>query len=184
MEQSFSERWPWLHAEVWCVFRPERRIRDCGTFDSLKANPRRFKVNQASTRMDHLHRHVLEDAAAASSECGELLLDASLSQKGDPSGNGIWVARLTHDRKVRGTTACRGSGDRPESVRTGSRKARVAWSRLDCLKSNPDRNTRGPDATLTQRVVIMCPGSVGSLGLVRRMRYRGIDPGRRDEWTA
>ena len=126
----------------------------------------------------------LESAVGACSKCGELLLEASLSKKGDPSDNGIWVARLTHDRKVRGTTACRGSGDRPESVRTGSRKTRVAGSKLDCLKSNPDRNRRSPDATLTQRVVIMCPGSVGSPGLVRMMRYRGIHPGRRDEWTA
>src|SRR5262249_51859482 len=78
---------------------------------------------------------VTNGANVAPSRCGEWLSDASLSKKGDPSGNRIWVARLTHDRKERGTKACRGSGNRPESVRTESRETRVAGSRLDCLKS-------------------------------------------------
>ena len=33
------------------------------------------------------------------------------------------------------------------------RKTRVVWSRLHCLKSNPDRDTRSPAVMLTQRGV-------------------------------
>ena len=36
------------------------------------------------------------------------------------------------------------------------RKTRVAWSRLHCLKSNPDRDMCSPAATLTQRGVTAC----------------------------
>ena len=43
----------------------------------------------------------------------------------------------------------------------GARKTRVAWSRLDCLKSNPDRASRSPVATLTQRDVAVCRPLLG-----------------------
>ncbi|QDV39360.1 hypothetical protein ElP_73260 (plasmid) [Tautonia plasticadhaerens] len=36
------------------------------------------------------------------------------------------------------------------------REARVVGPRLDCLKSNPDRDTGSPAATLTQRGVTAC----------------------------
>ena len=36
------------------------------------------------------------------------------------------------------------------------RKARAAWPRLHCLKSNLSRVLRSPVATLTQRDVAMC----------------------------
>jgi hypothetical protein len=36
------------------------------------------------------------------------------------------------------------------------RKTRVAWPRLNCLKSNPDRGIRNPIVTLTQSDVTMC----------------------------
>jgi hypothetical protein len=36
------------------------------------------------------------------------------------------------------------------------RKTRVAWSRLNCLKSNPDRDIRSPVTKPTQRDVAVC----------------------------
>ena len=45
----------------------------------------------------------------------------------------------------------RGQG---ESANRTPRKTRVAWSKLNCLKSNPDRDRGSPVAKLTQRDVI------------------------------
>jgi hypothetical protein len=68
------------------------------------------------------------------------------------------------------------------------RKTRVAWSRLDCLKSNPDRDSCSPltrgwnpqaDSVRSSRVGLM----QRQTRQVRTMRYQEIDPGRRDEWT-
>ena len=63
------------------------------------------------------------------------------------------------------------------------RKTRVARSKLDCLKSNPDRDMGGPVAMLTQSSVTACR-------CVRLLRSTnpygeipGDDSGRRDEWT-
>jgi hypothetical protein len=49
----------------------------------------------------------------------------------------------------------RGQG---ESANRTSRKTRVVWSRLDCLKSNSGRDIRGPLAMLTKREIIACYG--------------------------
>ena len=40
------------------------------------------------------------------------------------------------------------------------RKTRVVWPRLDCFKSNPDRDKCSPAAMLTQRDVTVCRGFV------------------------
>jgi hypothetical protein len=90
----------------------------------------------------------------------------------------------------------KGTGDQsmPEKRRQARsasrtlRKARVARSRLDCFKSNPDRDscsplTRGwnPQA---DSVRSSCAGLMQrQTQQVRTMRYQEIDPGRKDEWT-
>jgi hypothetical protein len=57
------------------------------------------------------------------------------------------------------------------------RKTRVAWSKLDCLKSNPDRDTRSPVARLAQRDVTVCRGFVICPRQTRTVRYREMIPG-------
>jgi hypothetical protein len=88
--------------------------------------------------------------------CVELPIVAFLLQEGEFSGNRIRVSWLTHDRKVRGTTACQKSGDRSRQQQRKTRKTRMARSRLDCLKSNPDRPIRRPITKLAQRDVTVC----------------------------
>ena len=57
------------------------------------------------------------------------------------------------------------------------RKTRVVWSKLDCFKSNPDRDMRSPAATLTQRGVTACRGFVFCPRQARAVRYREMIPG-------
>ena len=75
-----------------------------------------------------------------------------------------------------------------EVSETWSRKTRVAWSRLDGLKSNPDRDSCSPltrggnpqaDSVRSSRAGLM----KRQTRQVRTMRYQEIDPGRKDEWT-
>jgi hypothetical protein len=90
----------------------------------------------------------------------------------------------------------KGTGDQsmPEKRRQARsasrtlRKTRVTRSRLDCFKSNPDRDSTGP---LTRgwnpqadSVRSSCAGLRRRRARqVRTMRYQEIDPGRKDEWT-
>ena len=90
----------------------------------------------------------------------------------------------------------KGTGDQSMPEKRGQarsasrtlRKTRVAWSRLDRLKSNPDRDSCSP---LTKgwnpqadSVRSSCAGLLKRwTRQVRTMRYQEIDPGRRDEWT-
>jgi RNA-directed DNA polymerase len=55
---------------------------------------------------------------------------------GTDSEGGSWVARFTWRGNLKGTRACRGSGGRLEAYRSGCRKTRTIWPRLDCLKPN------------------------------------------------
>ena len=90
------------------------------------------------------------------STCVELLI-VSLLQEG-----GSRATSLGHPAYPRP----KGTGDQsmPEKRRQAKsasrtlRKTRVAWSRLDCLKSNPDRDTRSPVASdwTHEREVIVC----------------------------
>jgi hypothetical protein len=57
------------------------------------------------------------------------------------------------------------------------RKTRVVWPRLDCFKSNPDRDKRSPAATLTQRGVTACRVFVFCTRQARAVRYREMIPG-------
>ena len=57
------------------------------------------------------------------------------------------------------------------------RKTRVVWPRLDCLKSNPDRDKGGPAAMLTQRGVTVYRGFVLYSRQTRTVRYREMIPG-------
>ena len=57
------------------------------------------------------------------------------------------------------------------------RKTRVVWPRLDCLKSNPDRDTRSPVARLAQRDVTVCRRFVFCPRQARAVRYREMIPG-------
>jgi hypothetical protein len=90
----------------------------------------------------------------------------------------------------------KGTGDQsmPEKRRQARsasrtfRKTRMTRSKLDCFKSNPDRDscsplTRGwnPQA---DSVRSSCAGLMRRrTRQVRTMRYQEIDPGRKDEWT-
>jgi hypothetical protein len=57
------------------------------------------------------------------------------------------------------------------------RKTRVVWSKLHRFKSNPDRDTGSPAATLTQRGVTACRGFVFCTRHARAVRYREMIPG-------
>jgi hypothetical protein len=57
------------------------------------------------------------------------------------------------------------------------RKTRVAWSKLHCFKSNPDRDKGGPAATLTQRGVTACHAFVLCARQARAVRYREMISG-------
>ena len=57
------------------------------------------------------------------------------------------------------------------------RKTRVVWSKLDCFKSNPDRDMGGPAAMLTQRGVTACQVFVFCTRQARAVRYREMIPG-------
>jgi hypothetical protein len=63
------------------------------------------------------------------------------------------------------------------------RKIRVIWLRLNCLKSNPDRDIRNPIVMLTQRDVTMCRRLCLCRFLSTRkrqvcmVRYRGMTSG-------
>jgi len=46
-------------------------------------------------------------------------------------GQRNWAIRLTYGRKARGTTACRKSGERPESTKVEARKTRTVWPRQE-----------------------------------------------------
>jgi hypothetical protein len=67
------------------------------------------------------------------------------------------------------------------SAKLVPRKARVARSRLDCLKSNPDRVISSPVAKLTQRDVTACWPQLVRGQQARAVRYQGRHPGGRDE---
>jgi hypothetical protein len=57
------------------------------------------------------------------------------------------------------------------------RKTRVAWSKLDCFKSNPDRDMGSPAARLTQRGVTACRAFVFCARHARAVRYREMISG-------
>jgi hypothetical protein len=57
------------------------------------------------------------------------------------------------------------------------RETRVVWPKLDCLKSNPDRDKRSPVARLAQRDVTVCRGFVFCPRQTRAVRYREMIPG-------
>jgi hypothetical protein len=63
------------------------------------------------------------------------------------------------------------------SARRTPRKTRVVWPRLDCFKSNPDRDTGSPAVTLTQRGVTACRVFVFCIRHARAVRYREMIPG-------
>ena len=66
---------------------------------------------------------------------------------------------------------------------TGPRKTRVAWSKLDRLNPNPDRGLSYSVVRPIEHDVIECrPFPFPGLRQTRSMRYRTIQPGRRDEW--
>jgi hypothetical protein len=57
------------------------------------------------------------------------------------------------------------------------RKTRVVWPRLDCFKSNPDRDRCSPAVMLTQRGVKACRVFVFCTRQARAVRYREMIPG-------
>src|SRR6516165_6991752 len=76
------------------------------------------------------------------------------------------------------------SGGKLEPTRRPRRETRVAWSRLHCLKPNPERMITGPAEMLVSRrrgsgADPMCKGA----GKTARSSNRGGEPGSRDEWA-
>jgi hypothetical protein len=79
----------------------------------------------------------------------------------------------------------KGTGDHnlPEKRRQATsasrtlRKTRVARSKLYCLKSNPDRDTRSPAMMLTKLGVTACRVFVFCTRQARAVRYREMIPG-------
>ena len=79
----------------------------------------------------------------------------------------------------------KGTGDQSMPEKRGQamsasrtpREARVVWPRLDCLKSNPDRDTGSPAARLTQRGVTACRVIVFGIRQARAVGYREMIPG-------
>ena len=87
-------------------------------------------------------------ASSARKECAERLFIVSLSQIG-----GSRVKNLGHPAHLRSKDT--GDHNLPEKRRQAKsanrtlRKARVVRSKLDCFKSNPDRDICSPAAMLT-----------------------------------
>src|SRR5512135_922819 len=100
----------------------------------------------------------------------------SLSQIG-----GSRVKNLGHPAHLRSKDT--GDHNLPEkrgqatSANRTPRKTRVVWPRLDCFKSNPDRDKCSPAVMLTQRGVTACRAFVFCARQARAVRYREMIPG-------
>ncbi len=71
-----------------------------------------------------------------------------------------------------------------KSTRRPRREPRPVWSRLHCLKPNPERMINGPAATLTLRRRVSGAGENRLIaGKTARYSDRGDEPGSRDEWA-
>jgi hypothetical protein len=108
--------------------------------------------------------------------CAERLFIVSLSQIG-----GSWVTNLGHPAYLRSKDT--GDHNLPEKRRQAMsadrtlRQTRVVWPKLDCFKSNPDRDKRGPAVRLTQRGVTTCHAFAFCARQARAVRYREMIPG-------
>ena len=126
--------------------------------------------------------HRFSGAPSAQKGCAERLFIVSLSQIG-----GSRVMNLGHPAYLRSKDT--GDHNLPEKRRQAMsanrtlRKTRVVWSKLDCFKSNPDRDKCGPAAMLTQRGVTVCRWIRLSSSTNPCGEIPGDDPGCRDEWT-
>jgi hypothetical protein len=76
------------------------------------------------------------------------------------------------------------SGGKPEPSTRSRREPRLARSRLDCLKPNPERMINGPVATVVRRRrVLGADHSRLMAGKTARYSIRGDEPVSRDEWA-
>jgi hypothetical protein len=76
------------------------------------------------------------------------------------------------------------SDGEPKSTRRPRREPRPVWSRLHCLKPNPERMINSPAATLTLRRRVSGAGENRLIvGKTARCSDRGDEPGSRDEWA-
>src|SRR3954452_22029817 len=76
------------------------------------------------------------------------------------------------------------SHGKPESIRRPRGEPRPAWSRLHCLKPNPERMINGPAATsVLRRRVSGADPKRPMVGKTARYSDRGDEPGSRDEWV-
>ena len=98
-----------------------------------------------------------------------------------PQAEGIWRVSLGHPAsskpKGMGSTQHTGkAGDVEKPLKPLSRKTRVTWQKLDCLKSNPRWSNRRPIATAANSSDSLCRElSSGSLHL-RRLYQRTMRP--------
>jgi hypothetical protein len=69
--------------------------------------------------------------------CAPSKLGVDHRQRRQGLGRGPWVTGPTSRRKPTGTVACSESGDGPMTCRTGCRKTRVIWQKLNCLNRAP-----------------------------------------------
>ena len=77
------------------------------------------------------------------------------------------------------------SGGKLEPTRQPRRETRVAWSKLHCLKPNPERMIKGPAETLVRRRRASgADHRRNVVGKTARCSDRGGEPGSRDEWAA
>ena len=76
------------------------------------------------------------------------------------------------------------SHGKPESIRRPRGEPRPAWSRLHCLKPNPERMINDPAATsVLRRRVSGADPKRPMVGKTARYSDRGDEPGSRDEWA-
>jgi hypothetical protein len=76
------------------------------------------------------------------------------------------------------------SGGKREPSRRSRREPRLAGSRLDCLKPNPERMINGPVATVARRRRVSGAGHNRLMaGKTARCSDRGDEPDSRDEWA-
>ena len=79
------------------------------------------------------------DEIQSSSVCAVRRFVVSPTQSGGTRREVLGSPDLPGGESPMGTRACQGSGGRLEASRAGHRKIRTIWSKLDCLKPNPQR---------------------------------------------
>src|SRR4051794_15865265 len=148
------------------IIGPESRVKPCGLGGPVSDG-------QGSTSFG---AHRLASARSAQEECAERLFIVSLFQTGGSRVTNLGHPAYPRSKDTGDHNLLEKRGQAKSASRT-PRKTRAVRPKLHCLKSNPDRGTRDPAATLTQRGVTVCRGFVFCSRQARTVRYRGMIPG-------